>query len=358
MLSVLELPLSLAAARSGTEGAAGAVVSMVTLSAAEAAEMLPAASVAVAVMLCVPAARARAVVVSLALVAVRLLAWPPSLKILTLLPASAVPVKVGVVTLVMLSVLELQLSLPTRRSSDLGAAGAVVSMVTLSAAEAAEMLPAASVAVAVMLCVPAARARAVVVSLALVAVRLLAWPPSLKILTLLPASAVPVKVGVVTLVMLSVLELQLSLPTRRSSDLGAAGAVVSMVTLSAAEAAEMLPAASVAVAVMLCVPAARARAEERRVGKVGGPLRTWTPSLKILTLLPASAVPVKVGVVTLVMLSVLELPLSLAAARSGAEGAAGAVVSMVTLSAAEAAEMLPAASVAVAVMLCVPAARA
>src|SRR5919108_490970 len=76
------------------------------------------------------------------------------------------------------------------------------------------------------------------------------------------------------------------------------------------------------------------------------------------TVLPASAVPVNVGVVTLVRLSVLEVPLSLAAARSGADGAAGAAVSTVTLRAVEAAETLPAASVAVAVTLCGPAARA
>ena len=42
-----------------------------------------------------------------------------------------------------------------------------------------------------------------------------------------------------------------------------------------------------------------------------------------MTVLPASAVPVKVGLVTLVMLSVLDTPLSEAATRSGAAGAAG-----------------------------------
>ena len=47
----------------------------------------------------------------------------------------------------------------------------------------------------------------------------------------------------------------------------------------------------------------------------------------------ASAVPVKVGVLSLVALSVLELPVSLAAAKSGVEGAAGEVRSIMTLSA-------------------------
>ncbi len=51
-----------------------------------------------------------------------------------------------------------------------------------------------------------------------------------------------------------------------------------------------------------------------------------------MTVLFASAAPLKVGVVTLVMLSVDELPLSEAAMRSGVEGAAGATVSTITLS--------------------------
>ena len=51
------------------------------------------------------------------------------------------------------------------------------------------------------------------------------------------------------------------------------------------------------------------------------------PSTRISTVLPASAVPVKVGAVTLVMLSVLDNPVSLAAIKSGVEGTGGAVVS-------------------------------
>ncbi len=71
---------------------------------------------------------------------------------------------------------------------------------------------------------------------------------------------------------------------------------------------------------------------------------------KSSTLLFVSAVPVNVGVVSLVRLSLLELPLSEAELRSGAVGAA-VVVSMMRLSAVDAAELLPAASVAFAVML-------
>jgi hypothetical protein len=69
-------------------------------------------------------------------------------------------------------------------------------------------------------------------------------------------------------------------------------------------------------------------------------------------------VPVKVGAVTLVILSVLDGPESDAVARSGADGAAGAVVSIVTDRPVEATPALPAASVAWAVMLCVPVASA
>ncbi len=76
------------------------------------------------------------------------------------------------------------------------------------------------------------------------------------------------------------------------------------------------------------------------------------------TVLLGSAVPVKVGVVSRVRLSELEEPVSLAGSRSGMLGAAGAVVSMVTASTVEAAEVLPAASVAVAVMLLTPSASA
>ncbi len=74
-----------------------------------------------------------------------------------------------------------------------------------------------------------------------------------------------------------------------------------------------------------------------------------TPSMKTSTVLFAAAVPVKVGVVSLVLSSVLEEPVSLPAARSGVPGAAGAAVSTVTDSPPLATEVLPPASVAVAV---------
>ena len=71
-------------------------------------------------------------------------------------------------------------------------------------------------------------------------------------------------------------------------------------------------------------------------------------------MLPASAVPVKVGVLSLVTPSP-DPPVSLAAVRA-MEGAAGGVVSIVMFSALETAETLPKESVALAVILCGPSA--
>ena len=55
------------------------------------------------------------------------------------------------------------------------------------------------------------------------------------------------------------------------------------------------------------------------------------PSTYTVTVLPASAVPCTVGVLSLVMPSELLLPVSVAAVSPVTVGALGAVVSMVTL---------------------------
>ena len=65
---------------------------------------------------------------------------------------------------------------------------------------------------------------------------------------------------------------------------------------------------------------------------------------------PGDPVPANVGVLSPVLLSVLLLPVSVPAVRSGAAGAAGAVVSMVTASAGLGALVLPAGSVTVVVI--------
>ena len=70
----------------------------------------------------------------------------------------------------------------------------------------------------------------------------------------------------------------------------------------------------------------------------------------IVMVSPAVPVPAKVGLLLPVLLSVLLLPVSVPAVRSGAAGAAGAVVSMVTASAGLGALVLPAGSVTVVVI--------
>ena len=77
-----------------------------------------------------------------------------------------------------------------------------------------------------------------------------------------------------------------------------------------------------------------------------------------LTVAPASTpLPVRVGVVALVMLSELLEPESDALARSEAPAADGAVVSIVTVRLADAALVLPAASVTLVVNVCAPLVR-
>ena len=68
--------------------------------------------------------------------------------------------------------------------------------------------------------------------------------------------------------------------------------------------------------------------------------------------------PVNVGVVSLVIRSLEDDPVSLAASSTGAEGAAGAMVSIVTVSVEDGAERFPAASQTRAVIACTPFANA
>ena len=176
----------------------------------------------------------------------------------------------------------------------------------------------------------------------------------------LPASAVPLTVGVVMRVTPSVLEAPLSLAAAKTGAAGAMGAVVSMVIASAAEAALVLPAISVDLTVRLWAP----EASVLLVMLQTPPVATAVPSTVVPSVsynvirLPASAVPATTGVVMRVTRSLLEAPLSLAAAKTGAAGAMGAVVSMVIANASEAVLVLPATSVAVTVIACSPLASA
>ena len=85
---------------------------------------------------------------------------------------------------------------------------------------------------------------------------------------MLLASAVPVSVSVLSLVMPSP---TVPLSVENEAIAGAPGAAVSIVTLSAAEAALVLPAASVAVAVKLWLPSASVAVVKRPgAAAVGG----------------------------------------------------------------------------------------
>ena len=154
----------------------------------------------------------------------------------TVLPASAVPLKVGVGSLVLPPLATMPAAGDTLSVAlvMVGALGAVVSTVKLKLLLAAPVLPAASVAVAVMVWLPAARALVVMVQLPLSSAVTLPTTvvPSYSV-TVLPASAVPRKVGVVSLVLplwakASVTGATSSLALTMS---GMSGAVVSTVAL-------------------------------------------------------------------------------------------------------------------------------
>ena len=160
------------------------------------------------------------------------------------------------------------------------------------------------------------------------------------------ASAVPVITGAVKLVMLSP-STPLSEAGESTATGGASGAVESIVTLSVTDATDMLPAASVARVVIGCAPSANVGAVKLHVplaATVVDPRRTAPSYSETVEL--ASAVPVSVGVTTLVRLSPAR-PVSDSGESTAIGGAEGAVVSIVMASGAETTDVLPAASVAV-----------
>jgi len=75
-----------------------------------------------------------------------------------------------------------------------------------------------------------------------------------------------------------------------------------------------------------------------------------TEDIKVMVLF-ASAVPVKVGVLLFVKLSTLDIPVSVSSIMSGVEGAAGSAISIDIARAEDTGLILPAAFVAVAVIL-------
>ena len=131
-----------------------------------------------------------------------------------------------------------------------------------------------------------------------------------------------------------------------------------MVTVVPPETGPRLPATSVAVVVKVWLPLALATEVTEYVAPVVVTEPTCVPPTHSVTIARDSLVPVNVGVVSLVIRSVEEEPVSLAAASSGAEGAAGAIVSIVTVKDEDAVERFPAVSTARTVIAYTPFARA
>src|SRR4249919_3242612 len=347
-------------------GAAGAEVSMVTWYAVEAAPWLPAVSVALAVMVWLPWPSAVVVIENAPPVATPLPSTVvPSVSYsVTVLPASAVPAIVSVASFEEPLSATVPVTGSTSSVTDViaGAAGAVASMVTWYAVEAAPWLPAVSVALAVMVWLPWPSAVVVIENAPPVATPLPSTVvPSVSYsVTVLPASAVPAIVSVASFEE----PLSASVPVTGSTSsvtdviAGAAGAVALMVTWYAVEAAPWLPAVSVALAVMVWLPWPSAVVVIENAPPVATPLpSTVVPSVSYsVTVLPASAVPAIVSVAS------FEEPLSASVPVTGSTssvtdviaGAAGAVALMVTWYAVEAAPWLPAVSVALAVMVWLP----
>ena len=104
---------------------------------------------------------------------------------------------------------------------------------------------------------------------------------------------------------------------------------MSTVIPRASDATLVLPATSVAVTVMLCAPSLNAPGVKLQSPAPSAVVVPRLPSTseKTSTVLLASAVPLSVGVVSFVMSSLAEIPVSDPAVRSGAPGLAGAPVS-------------------------------
>src|SRR5207248_939055 len=156
-LSVPDVPESDAVNRSGADGAVGAAVSMVTDSPVEAALMLPAASVALAVIVWLPEASVEVAMLQLPLPSAVPLPTcvAPSYSV-TVLLASAVPEIGRAACRVRLSVPDVAASEPVARSGVDGAIGALLAMVTRSPTVTALLSRAPSVAFAVIVWLPEA----------------------------------------------------------------------------------------------------------------------------------------------------------------------------------------------------------
>src|SRR5690349_19436184 len=141
------------------------------------------------------------------------------------------------------------------------------------------------------------------------------------------AFAVPSKVGVVMLVMLSPRVPVSEAGSSCGCDGAGVGITVSIVTGRTVEAGPILPATSVAVAVMFCTPLGNTVVllmDQLPLAEAMAVPITVVPSYSV-TVEPASAVPSISGIVTLVMPSVFDTPESVVASTCKAVGGTGFV---------------------------------
>ena len=268
-----------------------------------------------------------------------------SLTVMTL-PGVPAPLRVGVVSVVLLSPC-VPLSL-VGSSLALGATGATVSMTTVMTSGVSLVLPAGSVAVTLRALMPSGSAVVgVAAQVPLAATVAVAMTTPLASLTVMrsPGSPLPDRVGVLSLVVLSP-RVPVSL-TGSSKAVRPTGAVVSMVTGSVV-AGLVLPTGSVAVMDRLLAPSdsgvVGVMAQEPSGATTAVPMTAPCGFLRVMVSPGVAPPPLMVGVVSLVVLSP-SLPLSLSGSSTAA-GAAGALGSMTTVTVSGLVRVLPAGSVA------------
>ena len=166
-------------------------------------------------------------------------------------------------------------------------------------------------------------------------------------------------VGVESEVMSSELDVPESDDAARSGAPGEAGPLPSTVIDNVGPAVDWLPAGSRSVALTVQLPSVSAGRSHDVAGKTYEQLTDVAPfeAVNVIVSPFDPPEPVIVGVVSEVISSVDDVPVSDAAARSGAPGAAGAEVSTVIGSADPADDWFPAASVTLAVTDHVPSVR-
>ena len=326
ILSTSDIPLSDSGIRSGGLGFAGAFLSTVIVRADVPLLTLPATLVASTEIECFPSERLDTSTDQSPLLS----ALVDPIEIVLFLNSfilefgAALPVNESVFSDVMSSMLERPVSLFVARFSSDGASGTDASIMILRDLDAVLTLPALSVAFEVIEWGPSFKTEDVILhapsSPDLVTPSDIA--PERNISTEAKGSAVPVKVGVVSDVKLSVVSTPVSLSVSIS---GTEGDLTdeSIVTLIGDEALLEFPALSVPRAVMMWSPDGNLddliSHFPLELASVE-PMSVF-PALYSLTSELASAVPVNVGVVNEVMLSESDSPRSLDALISGDSGA-------------------------------------